>query len=157
MNISCRSCGRYLIPVLHCNVCMESISWICNSCERLKDVTHHHTMVAQDAHKREDWHSEKGKKQKSSSVISYKSYLYSHIPCMWICAKSALTFCALLPCADLFPDMVPALAPRLADLMWHRLVPGLAWRGSFAPCSYTIISPANKLASIANMALLKIQ
>jgi hypothetical protein len=35
-------------------------------------------------------------------------------------ARYALTFCALLPCADLFPDMVPALAPRLADLMWHR-------------------------------------
>jgi hypothetical protein len=41
-------------------------------------------------------------------------------------ARSALTFCALLPYADLFQDMVPALAPRLADPMWHRLVPGLA-------------------------------
>jgi hypothetical protein len=35
---------------------MESISWICNSCERLKDVTHCHTMVAQDANRREDLH-----------------------------------------------------------------------------------------------------
>lgn len=156
MNTSCRSCGRYLIPVLHCNVCMESISWICNSCERLKDVTHHHTMVAQYAHKREDWHSEKGKKQKPSSVISYKSYLYSHIPCMWICAKSALTFCALLPCAGLFPDMVPALAPRPADQMWHHLALGRAWRGSSVRCSYISLSNSN-LTSMANMALLKIQ
>jgi hypothetical protein len=43
-----------------------------------------------------------------------------------LCARSVLTFCALLPYGDLFPDMVPALAPRLADLMWHRLVPGLS-------------------------------
>jgi hypothetical protein len=54
MNTSCRSCGRYLIPVLHWNVCRESISWIYNSCERLKDVTHCHTMVAEDANRRED-------------------------------------------------------------------------------------------------------
>ena len=87
MNTSCRSCGQYLIPVLHCAVCMESISWICNSCERLKDVTHRHTMVAQDGNRREDWHFGKWKEKKHnlSSVISYKSYIYSHIPCMWMC------------------------------------------------------------------------
>jgi hypothetical protein len=29
------------------DVCRESISWICNSCERLKDVTYCHTMATQ--------------------------------------------------------------------------------------------------------------
>ena len=73
---------------------------------------------------------EKEKKHKSSSVISYNNYIiFTHTRVcvnVQMCARSALTFCALLLCADLFPDMVPALAPRLADLMWHRLVPGLA-------------------------------
>jgi len=55
MTASCRSCGQYLIPVLRCNVCRESISWVCKSCQRLKDVTHMHTMVAKDTNKREDW------------------------------------------------------------------------------------------------------
>jgi hypothetical protein len=44
---------------------MESISWICNSCERLKDVTHCHTMVAQDANRREDLHCGKLKGKKA--------------------------------------------------------------------------------------------
>ena len=63
--------------------------------------------------------------------ILYQFYIvmYAGSPfhvCMRMCARSALTFCVLLPCADLFLDMVPALALRLADLMWHHLVPGLA-------------------------------
>ncbi len=144
MNTSCRSCGQYLIPVLHCNVCRESISWICNSCERLKDVTHCHTTVAQDTNMRYRYCGKlKGKKHTLSYIDSHKSYIYSHMHVyVWICARSALTFCVLLPYADLFPDMVPALALRLADLMWHHLVHGLAWRGSFALYSYTVISPA---------------
>ena len=39
---SCRPCGGYLTPTSHCTVCKEYISWVCNSCERLEDVTHNH-------------------------------------------------------------------------------------------------------------------
>ncbi len=41
-------------------------------------------------------------------------------------ARSVLTFCALLPFADPFPDMVLALAPRQADPLWHHLALGRA-------------------------------
>jgi hypothetical protein len=39
---SCRSCGKKLVPFSMCNYCNEHISWICNKCQRVEDVTHKH-------------------------------------------------------------------------------------------------------------------
>jgi hypothetical protein len=60
---------------------------------------------------------------------------YSHASVVCEFAKSALIFCALLPCADPFPDMVLAWAPRPADQPWHHLMPGRVSWDSFALCS----------------------
>jgi hypothetical protein len=51
---------------------------------------------------------------------------YSHTGDVCEFARSVLTFCALHPCADPFQDMVPGLAPRQADQLWHHLVLGRA-------------------------------
>ncbi|MDP9489927.1 MAG: hypothetical protein M3P28_06995 [Thermoproteota archaeon] len=39
---SCRSCGKILVPISMCNYCKEHISWICNKCQRVEDVSHKH-------------------------------------------------------------------------------------------------------------------
>ena len=39
---SCRSCGKILVPILRCNDCKEHISWICNMCQQVEDVSHKH-------------------------------------------------------------------------------------------------------------------
>jgi hypothetical protein len=40
---SCRACGDDLTPTKVCNVCKESIQWLCRKCFRIEDVTHAHT------------------------------------------------------------------------------------------------------------------
>ena len=39
---SCRACGKILVPFSMCNQCKEYISWICNECQQVEDVTHKH-------------------------------------------------------------------------------------------------------------------
>ena len=39
---SCRSCGKILVPISMCKLCKEHVSWICNKCQRVEDVTHKH-------------------------------------------------------------------------------------------------------------------
>ena len=39
---SCKACGTYLTPTSVCSVCKEYVSWLCNKCERMEDVTHSH-------------------------------------------------------------------------------------------------------------------
>lgn len=39
---SCRACGTILTPTSICNLCMESVSWICRKCLNMDDVTHKH-------------------------------------------------------------------------------------------------------------------
>ena len=39
---SCRSCGKILVPISMCNYCKEHVSWICNKCQRVEDVSHRH-------------------------------------------------------------------------------------------------------------------
>ena len=39
---SCKACGTYLTPTSVCSICKESVSWLCNKCERMEDVTHSH-------------------------------------------------------------------------------------------------------------------
>ena len=47
---SCKACGTYLTPVSLCNVCKEQISWVCNRCDRMYDVTHTHNPNCISAH-----------------------------------------------------------------------------------------------------------
>jgi len=42
MTSQCRSCGTYLTPVSTCTVCKEDISWVCQRCDLIEDVTHAH-------------------------------------------------------------------------------------------------------------------
>ena len=42
---SCKSCGSHLTPVSFCKVCKEQISWVCDRCEGMSDVTHSHTQT----------------------------------------------------------------------------------------------------------------
>ena len=42
---SCRSCGKTLVPILMCNLCKEHISWVCNMCQRVEDVSHKHDRI----------------------------------------------------------------------------------------------------------------
>jgi predicted amidophosphoribosyltransferase len=39
---SCRSCGKILVPISMCSYCKEHVSWICNKCQRVEDVSHKH-------------------------------------------------------------------------------------------------------------------
>ncbi|HKX82217.1 MAG TPA: hypothetical protein VJL54_08170 [Nitrososphaera sp.] len=39
---SCRSCGGLMAATIYCEVCRESTSWVCRSCERIEDATHKH-------------------------------------------------------------------------------------------------------------------
>ncbi|HZA71229.1 MAG TPA: hypothetical protein VE548_16155, partial [Nitrososphaeraceae archaeon] len=36
------SCGKILVPISMCNYCKEHVSWICNKCQRVEDVSHKH-------------------------------------------------------------------------------------------------------------------
>jgi hypothetical protein len=40
---SCRACGTHLTPTSVCNICNEHITWTCNKCDKMEDVTHEHT------------------------------------------------------------------------------------------------------------------
>lgn len=42
---SCRSCGKTLVPILMCNQCKEHVSWVCNLCQRVEDVSHKHDRI----------------------------------------------------------------------------------------------------------------
>ena len=39
---SCRSCGSILSPVSKCKLCNEYVSWICNYCQQVEEVSHKH-------------------------------------------------------------------------------------------------------------------
>ncbi|MDW0138748.1 MAG: hypothetical protein QOK86_03300 [Nitrososphaeraceae archaeon] len=44
---SCRSCGKSLVPISMCNYCKEHVSWICNKCQRVEDVSHKHDRTSE--------------------------------------------------------------------------------------------------------------
>ena len=47
---SCRSCGKTLVPILMCNQCKEHVSWVCNMCQRVEDVSHKHDTICEPKH-----------------------------------------------------------------------------------------------------------
>jgi len=42
---SCRSCGSILSPVLKCKLCKEYVSWTCDYCHQVEDVSHRHEKI----------------------------------------------------------------------------------------------------------------
>ena len=42
---SCRVCGTKLIPTMNCDGGGEDISWRCDTCFNLEDVTHSHNLL----------------------------------------------------------------------------------------------------------------
>ena len=45
---SCRACGSSLTPIAVCKICKEYISWVCNRCDNIEDVTHMHREFIED-------------------------------------------------------------------------------------------------------------
>jgi hypothetical protein len=37
---SCRMCGSCLTTAAHCKICRESVSWICQNCNKIEEVKH---------------------------------------------------------------------------------------------------------------------
>lgn len=52
---SCRACGGYLTPTSHCTVCKEYITWMCNNCEKMEDVTHSHNFCRLPSVMEKEW------------------------------------------------------------------------------------------------------